>query len=424
MKLLWENNYMSNKFGNILIVDDSSINRKLLSAILGMQGYGISEAGNGKEAIAQAHTVIPDLILLDVNMPDMSGYDVCAELKKDPETKDIPVIFVTALESLWDRIEGFSVGGVDYIHKPFENIEVLARVDTHIQLRQLQVQLHRRAKSLELQNIILQNEVCDRFGVEQEFYQALEAAVGRSELRIFYQPIFNFHTEQIVGFEALIRWHHAQQGMIPPDRFIPLAENTGLINPIGEWILMQVVQQLALWNQQFEIPNLYVSVNVSANQLLNNSLVNFTDQVLLKHRVSPNQLKLEITESVLVNDPDATAKILKEFKKLGIELYIDDFGTGYSSLSRLYDFPVDALKIDRSFIHKGKWPIVQAIIQIAAAMGKEVIVEGVETLDQLIALKKMNCWQGQGYYFAKPMNTEMATELVAKGTRRKHQSGQ
>lgn len=414
MKLLWQSNHMSNKSGSILIVDDSSINRKLLSAILAMQGYGITEAGNGKEAMEKAHDITPDLILLDVNMPDMSGYDVCAELKQDPATRDIPVIFVTALESLWDRIEGFSVGGVDYIHKPFENIEVLARVDTHIQLRQLQMQLHRRAQSLELQNMILQNEICDRFGVEQEFYQDLKAAISRSELETFYQPIFNFHTEQIVGFEALLRWQHSQQGLISPDRFIPLAEATGLINPIGEWVLTEVLRQLALWNQQFDTPNLYVSVNVSANQLINNSLVDFTNRALSKQGVGAHQLKLEITESVLVNDPDATAEILKQFKSLGIELYIDDFGTGYSSLSRLYDFPVDALKIDRSFILKGKWAIVQAIIQIAAAMDKAVIVEGVETLEQLAALKNMDCWCGQGYYFAKPMAKEVATELIAK----------
>jgi len=406
---------MSNKSGNILIVDDSSINRKLLAAILSMQGYAIAEAAEGREALQKAHTNSPDLILLDVNMPEMSGYDVCAELKQNIKTKDIPVIFVTALETLWDRIEGFSVGGVDYIHKPFENIEVLARVDTHIQLRQLQKQLHRRADSLELQNTILQNEVCDRFGEDQEFYKDLELAAERQQLKLYYQPIINFNTGRVLGFEALLRWMHPKLGIIAPQRFIPLAESTGLINPIGEWVLNAAVTQLAVWNQLFpRSDRLSVSVNVSANQLLNNSLVGFTQKTLQENCVSSNQLKLEITESVLVNDPDATVEILKEFKNLGIDLYIDDFGTGYSSLSRLYDFPVDVLKIDRSFIHKGKWSIVKAIVQIAAAMDKEIIVEGVETLEELTALKNMSCWQGQGYYFSRPLDALATASLIAQ----------
>jgi diguanylate cyclase len=404
---------MSNKSGNILVVDDSSINRKLLAAILSMQGYAITEAANGREALEQARTA-PDLILLDVNMPDMSGYDVCAELKQNQETIDIPVIFVTALETLWDRIEGFSVGGVDYIHKPFENIEVLARVDTHIQLRQLQKQLHKRAQSLELQNTILQNEICDRFGVDQEFYQDLEYAAAREELKLFYQPIVDFNTGKILGFEALVRWMHSKHGMIAPDNFIPFAECTGLINPMGEWIVHEAISQIATWNQMFSSDRLSVSVNVSANQLLNNSLVGYIQKALQDHKVSCHQLKLEITESVLVNDPDATVEILKEFKHLGVDLYMDDFGTGYSSLSRLYDFPVDVLKIDRSFIQKRKWPIVKAIIQIAAAMDKEVIVEGVETLEELDALRDLSCSQGQGYYFSKPLDAIAATNIITK----------
>ncbi len=404
---------MSNKSGNILVVDDSSINRKLLAAILSLQGYNISEAADGREALDKADIDLTDLILLDVNMPEMSGYDVCAELKQNLNTKDIPVIFVTALESLWDRIEGFSVGGVDYIHKPFENIEVLARVDTHVQLRQLQKQLHLRAQSLELQNAILQNEICDRFGVDLEFYKDLEAACLRQEFKLYYQPIVNFNTGRILGFEALVRWIHPIDGIIPPDRFIPFAEGTGLINPIGEWVLKEAIRQLGIWNKIFPTCDyLSVSVNVSANQLLNNSLVGFAQRALLENNVSCHQLKLEITESVLVNDPDATVEILQEFKNLGIELYIDDFGTGYSSLSRLYDFPVDVLKIDRSFIKKGKWAIVKAIVQIAAAMDKEIIVEGVETLEELTALKNMSCCQGQGYYFSKPVDDLTATRMI------------
>jgi diguanylate cyclase len=404
---------MSNKSGNILIVDDSSINRKLLSAILIMQGYEITEAADGREALVKANSESPDLILLDVNMPEMSGYDVCAELKRNTITKDIPVIFVTALETLWDRIEGFSLGGVDYIHKPFENIEVLARVDTHIQLRQLQKQLYRRAESLEIQNTILQNEIRDRLGVEQEFYKDLEFACEREELKLCYQPIINFNTNRILGFEALVRWVHPKYGVIAPDRFIPFAECTGLINPMGEWILNTALSQIAQWNKSFNNSDrLSISVNVSANQLLNNSLVSFTQRALREHDVTCDQLKLEITESLLVNDPDATVEVLQQFKDLGIELHIDDFGTGYSSLSRLDDFPIDVLKIDRAFIKNGRWAIVKAIVQIAAAMNKGVIVEGVETLEQLISLKNLSCSQGQGYYFSKPVDAQTATNLV------------
>ena len=410
---------MTTQNAHIIIVDDDPYTLELLSLILKGQGYRITAFNSGKIALEKVNIDPPDLILLDVNMPYMSGYEVCTQLKNCKDTKDIPVVFISALDDVFNKLEAFSIGCVDYISKPFALLEVLARVESHLLLQNLHHQLQKKAQSLETENAFLQNKVCDRLGFNHELYKDLKIAIAQSdpqnELQIYYQPIVDFDTGEILSFEALLRWFHPQHGMISPIDFIPLAESTGLINPIGTWIIDQAVAQLSSWNQQFpQHPNLSISVNVSGHQLLDNSLFNHTKNILQASNINPLKLKLEITESVLITDPDTTIKILNRFKQFGLQLYIDDFGTGYSTLSRLHDFPVDVLKIDRSFVHHEKWVLIEAICRLAETLAKDVIIEGVETVEQFTALKNMSCHKGQGYYFSRPVDAVRATEIFAE----------
>jgi EAL domain-containing protein (putative c-di-GMP-specific phosphodiesterase class I) len=304
---------------------------------------------------------------------------------------------------------------VDYINKPFALVEVLARVESQLNIRQLQSQLQQKAKSLEIENEFLQNRVCDRLGFDHELYKDLRVAQAQNQLQLYYQPIINFDTGEILSFEALLRWIHPVHGIISPTDFIPLAESTGLIIPIGFWVIEQAIAQLSNWNQLFpEYANLSITVNVSGYQLQDDSLFRHTQNALQASNVDPQKLKLEITESVLMTDPDTAIKVLNRFKQLGVQLYIDDFGTGYSTLSRLYDFPVDVLKIDRSFVNDGQWTMIEAITNLAKTLGKDIIIEGIETIEQLTILKNIGCHKGQGYYFSKPLDAVKTTNTLKR----------
>ncbi len=599
---------------DILIVDDTPENLRFLSTLLMKQGYSIRKALSGQMALTAVQTVIPNLILLDIMMPDIDGYEVCEKLKSDPKTSEIPVIFLSALSDAFDKVKAFSVGGADYIAKPFQFEEVLARVQNQLELRaakiqnqQLNAQLEERVKErtyqLEIANqelrreinerIILQEQLlkmalyddltglpnrvlfierleqalkhtkehseeafavlfldCDRFKVvndslghlagnellialarrleellgkyhtvarlgsdefaiiltnienissvllvadrilksfsfpfqlnrqeifinasigialsnlnyerpehllrdadiamyraktlgkgqyqifDPEMHDAaiqvlqlendLRRAIERQEFIVHYQPIIALSTSKIVGFEALVRWDHSQRGMVSPGLFIPVAEETGLINQIGNWVLRESCHQLQQWYQEklLDYP-LFMSVNLSARQFAQSDLIEQIDQILEETQLNPQNLKLEITESVLMNNTQSVKGIMQQLRQRKIQLCIDDFGTGYSSLSYLYNFPVDTLKIDRSFIRyldekTDSLGLIPAIMKIAQTLKMSVIAEGIETSEQLAQLKSLNCEFGQGYLFSKPVDRKKATNLIASNTR-------
>lgn len=580
---------------DILIVDDTIENLRLLSTMLTAKGYTVRKAINGQMTLKVVQTLPPDLILLDIMMPDMDGYQVCQELKDNPETAAIPIIFLSALDDVLDKVKAFAVGGVDYIMKPFQIEEVLVRVHNQLALKaaqqeicQLNTQLEERVQERTQQLLVANEQLrematydgltglvnrsefmvqlkqslyrtkidssyqfavlfldCDRFKVvndslghlvgdellkqiahslrsiirqqdllarlggdefaillstirdlnqaievaeriitilKQPFrcngyelfinlsigivlslpnyeqpehilrdadtamyraknlgrgqyqvftptmYQAahqllkietdLHRAVKQQEFVVYYQPIIKLNTGKIAGFEALVRWLHPQQGLIPPGSFLPVAEETGLICFIGSLVMEQACNQLSQWHQQgFEALKIYL--NLAAQQLSQASLFEEIERILAQTQLDPRSIELEITESSMIQNLPSTQLLIKQLTKRGIQFSIDDFGTGYSSLSQLKNFPVNTLKIDRSFINNldgttTNLDLVPIILSIAQVMNLDVVAEGIETIEQLAQLRELGCDFGQGFLFSKPLKAEDASQLIAQ----------
>jgi diguanylate cyclase (GGDEF)-like protein/PAS domain S-box-containing protein len=247
----------------------------------------------------------------------------------------------------------------------------------------------------------------------------LRRAIEREEFRVYYQPIVDLTDGRIGEVEALVRWEHPQRGIVPPAEFIPLAEETGLILPIGSIVLETACRQVRLWQQQFaHDPPMVVSVNLSARQFQTSRLVDEVADILRKTGLNPSHLKLEVTESVMMHDPSITISMLRELKALGLQVAIDDFGTGYSSLAYLQRFPIDVLKIDRSFVQAlgrdaESEAIVQAIVSLAKSLNLVVTGEGIETADQLQHLRTLGCDLGQGYLIGRPAPEHLIEKRLA-----------
>jgi diguanylate cyclase (GGDEF)-like protein len=255
----------------------------------------------------------------------------------------------------------------------------------------------------------------ERLALESDLRRALE----RDEFCIYYQPIILLETGELVGFEALVRWRHPERGIVSPADFIPIAEETGLILPLGYSVLEQSCRQVRDWQIRYpEYQALTISVNVSAKQLQHPGLVGEVSEALRISQLEPSQLKLEITESVMMQDAESTIEKLRQLRSLWIQLAVDDFGTGYSSLAYLKRFPISILKIDRSFVNGlGEDPedtaIVHSIVSLARALRLTVTAEGIETAHQLAQLRSLGCELGQGYYFGRPLPSHGAEALLA-----------
>jgi diguanylate cyclase (GGDEF)-like protein/PAS domain S-box-containing protein len=245
----------------------------------------------------------------------------------------------------------------------------------------------------------------------------LRRAIDRNEFEIHYQPILQIGVRRIKGFEALIRWRHPERGLISPADFIPVAEETGLILPIGRWILNEACRQAAAWHAMFPANPMDINVNLSGKQFSQSDLVEQVMQVLHETKLPAKHLTLEITESVVMENPEATVSTLHRLKALGIQINIDDFGTGYSSLAYLQRFPVDTMKIDRSFVSRigegvENAEIVRTIVALAHNLNMKVTAEGIETAEQLEQLEALECESAQGFFLSRPLDSEKATEIL------------
>jgi diguanylate cyclase (GGDEF)-like protein len=289
--------------------------------------------------------------------------------------------------------------------------EILRDADAAMQFAKRQLQPYAFFTESMRQGVLV------RLQLENELRQALR----QQAFSLHYQPIIDTSSKEIVGFEALLRWSSDRRGLVYPQEFIPIIEETGLIVPIGAWILQTACEQMYQWQQRFpHQPPLTINVNVSNVQLEQPSFVDLVQQALISTGLSPNSLHLEITESVLMHNITQTHKKLETLRSLGVEVHIDDFGTGYSSFSYLQNLPVDGLKIDRSFISRitedhSSLQIVQVIINLAKGLGKTITAEGIETQEQLLRFMGMGKEKVQGYYFSQPVTAETVAEMIENG---------
>jgi diguanylate cyclase (GGDEF)-like protein/PAS domain S-box-containing protein len=314
------------------------------------------------------------------------------------------------------QVEGYSVFTTASIGIVFGVAEYHQGAEV---LRDADIAMHRAKKRgrarYEIFDKAMYHQAIERLQLENNLRDALK----QQELVLHYQPIVSLDTGDLVSFEALIRWQHPRLGMVSPDKFIAIAEETGLIIPIGEWVLREACQQLQVWHREWDIPTLTVSVNLTSKQINEPDFVEKLDAILAETGLEGRFLKLEITEGALLEHTETVQEQLLQIQARNVQLSIDDFGTGYSSLSYLQRFPIDTLKIDRSFIHQMKPDeeqagLVQTIITLAHILGMDVIAEGVETAQQWEQLKQLNCEFGQGYVFARPFsaNSEVLKDLL------------
>ena len=279
-----------------------------------------------------------------------------------------------------------------------------------------------RAKELGKQRFwLFSPELLSRSVAQLALETDLRRAIERKEFELYYQPIVSVELGSVVGFEALIRWQRPDRGLVLPGEFISTAEETGSIVPIGLWVLETACRQMAAWQERYPLPTpLAISVNVSARQLGDGNFGADVKRILAQTGISPESLHIEITESVLMENPQLAREALLSVRALGVQIDLDDFGTGYSSLAYLHSFPIDTLKIDRSFVSSSGTElanpeIVQSILGLARSLSIKATAEGIETEEQLKQLRSLNCVNAQGYYFSRPVDHVAAATLIAKG---------
>ncbi len=288
-------------------------------------------------------------------------------------------------------------------------------------LRDADIAMHQaKARGKDCPYVLFDPTMHDRIVMLMRLEHDLRRALDRQELVVFYQPIINLTTGYIKGFEALARWRHPERGLVPPGEFIPLAEETLLILPLGRQVLAESCRRLATWARSYpERMPLTISVNLSSKQLSGANLIKDIRQLLAETGCDPALLELEITESALIDNSEAVRALMNGLRDLRIRLSLDDFGTGYSSLSYLHQFPFDTIKIDRAFIQpidhdSSRLEIVRAIVALARGLGKTIVAEGLETLEQVERLTALGCDLGQGYFFARPLDAAAAEQFLSK----------
>jgi EAL domain-containing protein (putative c-di-GMP-specific phosphodiesterase class I)/ActR/RegA family two-component response regulator len=385
----------------ILVIEDEESVRENLLDLLEAEDFEIVAAANGKIGVNLALSEVPDLILCDMMMPEVDGYGVLTALRQDPLTATIPFIFLTAKSAKADFRQGMDMGADDYLTKPFTRAELLSAIINRLE-RQATLKKYLSppkenfnrylSPKIQLQEISLQKVVQQR-----RFH----------EFEVYYQPIVDIDSGQIIAAESLLRWHSPELGLVTPPEFIPIAESTGLIVPIDQWVLGNVCRQIKTWHD-VGIGYLTMTVNLSVIELNQLDLTKEIHNFLQKNNLEPQYLEIELTESMIMQDINSAIATMNKLQSLGVRIAIDDFGTGYSSLVYLKNLPVNTLKIDRYFIHNvsidsQKSAITKALIEMAHNLNMRVIAEGVETEEELNFLRHNHCDAIQGFLFSRPL---------------------
>jgi DNA-binding response OmpR family regulator/EAL domain-containing protein (putative c-di-GMP-specific phosphodiesterase class I) len=399
----------------ILIVEDTPESLRLLAAVLTEAGYIVREAPNGELALWTASRRPPSLVLLDIRMPGMNGFDVCRCLKDDPATAHIPVIFLSALSDREDKAEGFAVGAVDYITKPFSESEVLARVRTHLRLA---------AASYSSAGSALKSRRFEERPPRVDLEAAIRNALSNGEFELLYQPIIDLASTRVVGAEALLRWHVPGMGTLEPAQFLRIAEETGAIIEIGNWVISEVCAQLVRWRGNLPV-NFKIAINLCSLQFWQDGLVHYLEQALCDAGLPANTLELDIRESTLYEDLEQAVTTLHRLKSLGIQLAVDDFGADETRLSALRRFPVDCFKISRALLadllpddvagdeasnggehtpgSQAGLAVMSAVVALAHKLKCQALVKGIETPAQQTWVQACACDLVQGYLTARPV---------------------
>lgn len=409
----------------ILVIEDDELIRETLLQLLESQSYRVIVAQNGRVGVQMALSEIPDLILCDVQMPEQDGYEVLRTLRQNSLAATIPFIFLTAQGGKADFRRGMELGADDYLTKPFTKAELLGAISSRVSKRQTITQP--LTVALQQAEARLNDLVNDSTSVAVVCPEklALEAllrrALAQGEFQVYYQPQVDIATGQIIGAEALVRWQNPDRGIISPAEFIPLAEETGLIIQIGEWVLLSACAQTASWLAAGFSP-FRISVNLSARQLSDPELKARIVQILETTGLEPANLELEMTESALVENATVAGATLNELKALGIRIAVDDFGTGYATLGYLKQFAFDSLKIDRIFVRNANEDaqnaaITTAVILLGHSLNMTVVAEGVETEAELAFLKEHQCDIMQGYLFSRPQPAPIFESLLVADRR-------
>lgn len=414
---------MASQPATLLIVDDEPQIRKLLETLLQHEGYQTLSASSGEEALQLVAQQPPDLILLDIMMPGMDGYEVASHLKGNETTASIPIIMLSALSEPSARVSGLETGAEEFLSKPVERVELWLRVRNLLRLKE-------RGDQLKVHNLMLEQQLQRQTGepagmsvhdlARQDFEKALRQAVENREFTVHYQPKIELAGGKICALEALLRWERPGYGTVSPAVFVPVLESLGLIVQVGRWVIDSVCQQIAVW-QRGLIGAVEVSVNVSGHQLIEGDLIADIERILRATGVAPHWLEVELTESSLMENTQHTIASLQRLRTMGVKISIDDFGTGYSSLAYLRRFPIDTLKIDIAFIREVTTnpqdaAITRTIIELAHSLGLQVVAEGVETQEQLGFLKQAGCDQIQGYLFSRPLPAATLERLLLERT--------
>lgn len=412
---------MASSPATLLIVDDEVQVRKLLETLLRHEGYRTLTASSGEEALLLVAQQPPDLILLDVMMPGMDGYEVANQLKGNQATANIPIIMLSALNESAARLSGLQTGAEEFISKPVERAELWLRVRNLLRLKVHGDQLKTHSLMLEEQLLHRTSETA-RLSVHDlarlDLEKALRQAVEQDEFVLHYQPKTDLASGQVCGLEALLRWERPGYGAVSPAVFVPVLESLGLIVTVGRWVIESVCQQIGIW-QKGEVGEIEVSVNVSGHQLIEGDLIADIARTLVRTGIEPHWLEVELTEGSLMENTPHTIARLHRLRAMGVKISIDDFGTGYSSLAYLRRFPVDTLKIDIAFIREVTTnpqdaAITRTIIELAHGLRLRVVAEGVETQAQLAFLREAGCDQIQGYLFSRPLPVDVLEQWLLK----------
>ena len=384
----------------ILVIEDEQPVRENLVELLEAENYEAIAAANGRIGLQLANSESPDLILCDVMMPEVNGYTVLTKLRDNPLTAVIPFVFLTAKSARNDFRLGMELGADDYLPKPFTRAELLSAINSRLQKQAIlkkQLSSPPQEKAFDSEMLV----------VKSMLRGALQGG-DLEQFQVYYQPIIEVKSGKVIAAESLLRWHSPELGLVSTAELIPLAESTGLIIPLGEWVLQRVCKQIKTWRSQGFSCLQYVAVNLSARQFSQPELCTRIAKILKHYNLEPNFLQLELAENMLIQDVNNAILTMNELRSLGVKIAIDDFGTGNSSLIYLKNLPVNTLKIDSYFIQNiandsQKAAITTALIQMGHNLNLQVSAKGVETPAELTFLRQQNCDDMQGFLFSQPI---------------------